>query len=105
MPVLVQIKWVANPFRGDTFAEGWRPAAEAVMDYGAHSWAFYRAQDGRLDFVQEVTVGGWLAVTVQLRARDQGLPLPAAALLISPCVDMETTGASYEANRDSDPFF
>ena len=30
-----------------------RPAAEAVMDYGARSWAFYRAQDGRLDFVQE----------------------------------------------------
>jgi hypothetical protein len=53
MAFLVQIKWVANPFRGDTFAEGWRPAAEAVMDYGARSWAFYRAQDGRLDFVQE----------------------------------------------------
>jgi hypothetical protein len=53
MAVMVQIKWVANPFRGDVFAEGWRPAAEAVMDYGARSWAFYRAQDGRLDFVQE----------------------------------------------------
>ena len=51
------------------------------------------------------SVGGWLAVTVQLRAREQGLPLPAAALLISPCVDMETTGESYETNRDSDPFF
>jgi epsilon-lactone hydrolase len=51
------------------------------------------------------SVGGWLAVTVQLRARGQGLPLPAAALLMSPCVDMETTGESYETNRDSDPFF
>jgi epsilon-lactone hydrolase len=51
------------------------------------------------------SVGGWLAVTVQLRVRQQGLPLPAAALLISPCVDMETTGQSYETNRDSDPFF
>jgi epsilon-lactone hydrolase len=51
------------------------------------------------------SVGGWLAVIVQLRAREQGLPLPAAALLISPCVDLETTGESYEANRDSDPFF
>ena len=53
MAVLVQIKWVANPLRGDVFAEGWRPAAEAVMDFGARSWAFYRNQDGRLDFVQE----------------------------------------------------
>jgi epsilon-lactone hydrolase len=51
------------------------------------------------------SVGGWLAVTVQLRAREQGLPLPAAALLMSPSVDMETTGESYETNRDCDPFF
>jgi monoterpene epsilon-lactone hydrolase len=51
------------------------------------------------------SVGGWLAVTVQLRAREQGLPLPAATLLMSPCVDMEVTGESYETNRDSDPFF
>jgi acetyl esterase/lipase len=51
------------------------------------------------------SVGGWLAVTVQLRARELGLPLPAAALLLSPCVDMETTGESYEVNQDADPFF
>jgi hypothetical protein len=51
-PVLVEIRWVANPFRGDLFAEGWAPQAEAVMDYGATSWAFYRAMDGRLDFIQ-----------------------------------------------------
>lgn len=51
------------------------------------------------------SVGAWLAVTAQLRLREQGLPLPAAALLISPCVDMETTGESYETNRESDPFF
>jgi hypothetical protein len=53
MAIMVQIRWVANPFRGDVFAEGWRPAAEAVMDFGATSWAFYRNEDGRLDFVQE----------------------------------------------------
>jgi hypothetical protein len=53
MAVLVQIRWVANPFRGDVFAEGWRPAAEAVLDYGATSWAFYRNLDGRLDFIQQ----------------------------------------------------
>jgi acetyl esterase/lipase len=59
---------------------------------------------GRIAFAGD-SVGGWLAVTVQLRARERGLPLPAAALLISPCVDMETTGESYETNQDSDPFF
>jgi hypothetical protein len=53
MAVLVQIRWVANPFRGDVFAAGWRPAAEAALDYGATSWAFYRNLDGRLDFIQQ----------------------------------------------------
>jgi hypothetical protein len=53
MAVLVMIRWVANPFRGDVFEEGWRPAAEAVLDFGARSWAFYRNTDGRLDFIQE----------------------------------------------------
>ena len=51
--VLVQIKWGINPFRGDAFEEGWAAAAEAVLDYGATSWAFHRSQDGGLDFVQE----------------------------------------------------
>jgi hypothetical protein len=53
--ITVQIKWVANPFRGDKFAEGWAPAAEAVLDFGAMDWAFYRAMDGRLDFLQMAT--------------------------------------------------
>jgi hypothetical protein len=53
--VLVQIRWVANPFRGDRFAEGWLPAAAAVVDYGATAWGFYRALDGRLDFLQTAT--------------------------------------------------
>ena len=52
MAFMVQIRWVANPFRGDDFAEGWLPAAEAVMDYGATRWGFYRAMDGKLDFIQ-----------------------------------------------------
>ncbi|MEA2377203.1 MAG: hypothetical protein QOD13_1110 [Thermoleophilaceae bacterium] len=51
--ILVHIPWVANPFRGDKFAEGWAPAAEMVLDFGALSWGFYRAVDGRLDFIQE----------------------------------------------------
>jgi hypothetical protein len=48
----VMIRWAINPFRGDRFAETWLPAAEAVLDYGATEWAFTRALDGRLDFIQ-----------------------------------------------------
>lgn len=50
--VMVRINWVANPFRGDKFDEAWRPAAEAVLKYGATWWALLRAADGRLDFMQ-----------------------------------------------------
>jgi hypothetical protein len=53
--ILVQLIWHVNPFRGDRFAAEWRPAAEAVLDYGATSWGFYRAHDGRLDFIQQAT--------------------------------------------------
>jgi hypothetical protein len=51
--IFVHIPWHANPFRGDKFAEGWAPAAEAALDFGAVSWSFYRAVEGRLDFIQE----------------------------------------------------
>jgi acetyl esterase/lipase len=51
------------------------------------------------------SAGGGLAITTQLRAREQGLPLPTAAIPLSPWVDMEVIGKSYETNRDRDPFF
>ncbi len=43
----LEIRWDANPFRGDKFEEAWLPAAEAALDYGATSWAFFRNTDGR----------------------------------------------------------
>jgi monoterpene epsilon-lactone hydrolase len=49
--------------------------------------------------------GAALMFGVLLRARDAGLPLPAAAMSISGWTDMAATGASYEANRNKDPFF
>jgi epsilon-lactone hydrolase len=51
------------------------------------------------------SAGGWLAITVQLRARQQRLPLPAVTMLMSPWTDMEVDGESYDFNRDKDPFF
>lgn len=51
------------------------------------------------------SAGGGLAITVQLRAREHGLPLPAAAMPLSPWVDMELTGRTYDTNHHKDPFF
>jgi acetyl esterase/lipase len=84
--------------------EGVFPAPEGDVT-NAYRWLLDQGiSAARIAFAGD-SVGGWLAVTVQLRARELGLPLPAAALLMSPCVDMETTGKSYETNQDSDPFF
>jgi epsilon-lactone hydrolase len=71
----------------------------------AYRWLLDQGTDpGHVAFAGD-SAGGWLAVTVQLRARERGLPLPAAAMLISPWTDLEASGESYESNRDKDPFF
>lgn len=51
------------------------------------------------------SAGGGAGITLQLRARELGLPLPGAALLLSPWVDMEVSGDSYRTNGELDPFF
>ncbi len=50
--MVVELKWVVNPFRGDKFEEAWTPVAEAALDYGATGWALFRSKDGTLDFTQ-----------------------------------------------------
>jgi epsilon-lactone hydrolase len=48
------------------------------------------------------SAGGALAVTALLRARERGLPMPAAAMPLSPWVDLECKGETLVANRDKD---
>ena len=48
------------------------------------------------------SAGGGLAIALLLAAREAGLPLPAAALCISPWLDMTLTGASMKAKASSD---
>jgi len=45
------------------------------------------------------SAGGNLAAAMLLRARDEGLPLPAAVLLMTPGLDMTQSGDSYQTNR------
>lgn len=45
------------------------------------------------------SAGGNLAAALTLRARDEGLPLPAALVLLSPEVDLTESGDSFETNR------
>jgi acetyl esterase/lipase len=49
-------------------------------------------------FVGGDSAGGGLALAMMLKLREAGDPLPRAALLLSPWVDLEATGASVQGN-------
>jgi len=49
------------------------------------------------------SAGGGLAVATLVAIRDAKLPLPAAAVCLSPWVDMEGTGESMKTKADVDP--
>jgi epsilon-lactone hydrolase len=66
----------------------------------AYRWLLDQGTEARHIAFAGDSVGGWLAIIGQLRARTQGLPLPAAALLISPFTDLEANGESYGTNQD-----
>ena len=51
------------------------------------------------------SAGGGLAVATLINARDRGLPLPAAAFVMSPMTDLTLAGTSMETRREADPLF
>lgn len=51
------------------------------------------------------SAGAGLAVVTMMRARDAGLPMPAAAVLFSPAADLTLSGASIRSKDGVDPFF
>ena len=51
------------------------------------------------------SAGGNLAVVVAMRAHDEGLPMPAGLVLISPVLDLTFGNASIDRNDGFDPMF
>jgi epsilon-lactone hydrolase len=51
------------------------------------------------------SAGGGLAIATLVNARDHGLPLPAAAYIMSPYADLTLSGATMETKREADPLF
>ena len=48
------------------------------------------------------SAGGGLAITTLLRARELGLPMPAATMPLSPWLDMDAGGGTFETNKERD---
>jgi epsilon-lactone hydrolase len=78
------------PVDDSTAAYGW------LLDQGIPAGNIALAGD---------SAGGGLTLTTVLRARERGLPDPAALLPISPWVDMTLSGESLVTNRATDLLF
>jgi len=59
--------------------------------------------DPRAMAVMGESAGGGLVLGVLLKLRDEGSPMPAAAVTISPWTDLAMSGNSYRQNADADP--
>lgn len=71
----------------------------------AYQWLLDQGVEPRRIAVAGDSSGGGLALATLLNARELGLPVAAALLLMSPWVDMTVSSDTWESNRDKDPFF
>jgi len=69
----------------------------------AYRWLLADRGDPRRIAVIGDSAAGGLALALLLKARDDDLPLPAAAGALSPWTDLALTGASLRLNAQSDP--
>jgi acetyl esterase/lipase len=73
--------------------------------FAAWNWMLSKGFDpARVVFAGD-SAGGNLAVVTAMRARDEGLPLPAAMVLMSPVLDLSFSGPSVARNDGIDPMF
>jgi epsilon-lactone hydrolase len=80
------------------------PHPAAVEDaVAAWRWLLDQGGDpGRLAIAGD-SAGGGLAIATMVAARDEGLPLPAVAAVLSPWVDLEGRGESLQTRAELDP--
>jgi epsilon-lactone hydrolase len=69
-------------------------AYEALLDDGTAPWDIAFAGE---------SAGGGLAIATLVTAREHGLPLPAAALVMSPYADLTLAGTTMDTKREVDP--
>jgi monoterpene epsilon-lactone hydrolase len=80
------------------------PHPAAVTDaVAAYRWLLDQGIAPEHVVIAGDSAGGGLTVALLLRARDEGLAMPAAAVPISPMVDLEATGESMTTRAELDP--
>ncbi len=107
-----QFRFVARRFADagfDVFMPSYRLAPEhvfpaALEDAFAAYQALLRAARGPIVLAGD-SAGGGLAVSLMLRLRAEGLPLPVAVALFSPWTDLAAASPSVRANEEKDALF
>ncbi len=80
------------------------PFPAAVDDaFGAYCWLLAEGAEPTRIVVVGDSAGGGLTYSLLLRLRDESVPLPAAAVALSPWTDLALTGASLRLNAAADP--
>lgn len=80
------------------------PFPAAVKDaVKAYRWLLDQGQKPEQIALAGDSAGGGLAAATLLAAREEGLPLPAGAALISPWSDLTCATGSYETRAEADP--
>jgi acetyl esterase/lipase len=80
------------------------PFPAAVEDaVAAWRWLLGQGVDPKRTVISGDSAGGGLTASALVAIRDAGLPLPAAAVLISPWTDMEGSGDSMTSKASVDP--
>jgi len=100
---------IADCLRARVWAPGYRLAPEhpfpaALEDaVAAYKWLADQTGDTRQLFVMGDSAGAGLTLGLLLKLRDDGRPLPAAAVAMSPWTDLALTGRSLASNAAADP--
>ncbi len=80
------------------------PFPAAVEDgVASYRWLLEQGFAPRSLAIAGDSAGGGLVVATLVSARDQGLPMPAAAVPISPWSDMTCSNESYKTRAEADP--
>ena len=77
--------------------------AQVQDAHTAYRWMLSNGADQSTTIIAGDSAGGGLTVATLLSIRDDGDPLPAAGVCISPWVDMEGTGDSMKSKAGVDP--
>nr|3V9A_A Chain A, Esterase/lipase [uncultured bacterium] len=80
------------------------PFPAAVEDgVAAYRWLLDQGFKPQHLSISGDSAGGGLVLAVLVSARDQGLPMPASAIPISPWADMTCTNDSFKTRAEADP--